>query len=304
MKLSILVAVASVFPTLSSCHAYFAGFNLPHNTASGGCKTTQDWRREFATLKSWSTGGKGNFDTVKIFSTSGCDALSNAVPAAMETGIKLWVGVWNTPSWKFDVDKAALESAIRRYPDTRRWLRGINVGSESLYTRQVTAAELVGQIKDVKGMIHKTLKSPWTPIGTADTWNVLVDPANRAVTDVSNVVVMNAFPFWEGIHIDGALERLKFNIRETRKAIGWEKFFIIGETGWPTDGRDFGAATPSIRNQQKYWKTAACWLQTTSYPWLWFEGFDEPSKADSADKLDYERSFASNFQKPKFDLHC
>lgn len=65
-----------------------------HNTASGGCKTTQDWRGEFATLKSWSTGGKGNFDTVKIFSTSGCDALSNAVPAAMETGIKLWVGMF------------------------------------------------------------------------------------------------------------------------------------------------------------------------------------------------------------------
>jgi len=135
------------------------------------------------------------------------------------------------------------------------------------------------------------LESPWTPVGTADTWNMLVDPANRAVTDASDVVLMNAFPFWEQIDVDRALERLKQNIRETREAIGWNKFFAVGETGWPTGGNNWGAAAPSVQNQQKYWKAVACWLQTTDYPWLWFEAFDEPAKRNSVDKVAYERSF-------------
>lgn len=65
---------------------------------------------------------------------------------ALETGTKIWVGIWNTPADKFNREKAALEAVMRRYPDTSKWLMGINVGSESLYRKDVTPAKLAEQI--------------------------------------------------------------------------------------------------------------------------------------------------------------
>ena len=58
----------------------------------------------------------------------------------------LWVGVWNVDDAKFGREKAALEAAIRAYPETTKWLKGINVGSESLYRKEVSAQKLAGQI--------------------------------------------------------------------------------------------------------------------------------------------------------------
>jgi hypothetical protein len=54
----------------------------------------------------------------------------------------------------------------------------------------------------------------------------------------------------------------------------------------PTKGSNFGAAVASKDNLQAYWKAAACWLQTTNYPWYWFSAFDEPNKTG-----DIEQSF-------------
>lgn len=61
------------------------------------------------------------------------------------------MGVWNVDDAKFGREKAALEQAMRKWPDTSKWLKGINVGSESLYRKEVTAAKLAGQIKGVCG---------------------------------------------------------------------------------------------------------------------------------------------------------
>jgi exo-beta-1,3-glucanase (GH17 family) len=115
---------------------------------------------------------------VKIYSTNDCDALKNAVPAAIAAGTKLWVGVWNVDDTKFGVEKAALEAMLKAYPDTSTWLKGINVGSESLYRKEITADKLAQQIYDVKGMVQVAYKASSVPVGTADTWNQWVDGAN------------------------------------------------------------------------------------------------------------------------------
>lgn len=65
---------------------------------------------------------------------------------AINAGMMLWVGVWNVDDAKFGREKAALEAAIRAYPETTKWLKGINVGSESLYRKEVSAQKLAGQI--------------------------------------------------------------------------------------------------------------------------------------------------------------
>lgn len=153
-------------------------------------------------------------------------------------------------------------------------------------------------------MVQSAYKSPNVPIGTADTWTMWVDQiANGAVTTASDVVIMNGFPYWQGATPAQALDKLKDAIWNTRKEVGYEKPFLIGETGWPTAGDNFGAAVPSVENAQAYWKAAACWLQSSpsNYPWYWFSAWDEPNKAAGV-----ERSFGvgTASQPLKFSLQC
>ena len=67
--------------------------NYPDKQGAG-CKTTADWEDDFRRIKSWSTNERDKFDTVKLFSTADCDALANAVPAAIKTNTMIWAGIW------------------------------------------------------------------------------------------------------------------------------------------------------------------------------------------------------------------
>lgn len=296
-----LSAVASAAPAANTPVVnYSAGFNLGANAQNGACKTTAQWQQEFNKIKSWSSGPKAQFNTVKLFSTSDCNALEQAVPAAIAAGVKIWAGVWNVDDAKFGREKAALEKAINQYRPASKWLAGVNVGSESLYRKEITGWALGQQIWDVKGMVQIALNEPTIPVGSADTWTSWVDPANKDAITACDVVLMNGFPYWQGTHINGALDKFKEAITNTKNAIGG-KPFVIGETGWPTAGPNFGDAVANLENLRTYWKQAACWLQTQNMPWFWFSGFDEPNRESTIEK---NFGIAWSGQTPKVTFQC
>lgn len=279
---ALLSGFAAAAPTVS----YVSGFNIGANRANdNGCKTIADWKVDLQKIKQWGTpnNAKAKFNAIKIFSSGSCYSLQNAVQAAEQVGgIKIWAGIWNSPD-KFGADKAALEKMIKWKGSS--WLAGVIVGSESLYRKEITANALAGQIHDVKGMVHVALKAPNVPVGTADTWTSWVDVAsNKPVIDACDVVIMNGFPYWQGKTINQGLDALKKAIWDTRKAVGYEKPFVLGETGWPTAGPNFQAATANLENLRAYWKDTVCWLVQRDYPWFWFSAFDEPNKADTIEK--------------------
>lgn len=279
---AVLAGVASAGPTVQ----YSSGFNLgatKHtlDETNGQCKTAEDWRKEFAEIKAWGsknpTVPKAQFSAVKIFSTSDCNALALAVPEAIAAGIKIWVGVWNVPEEKFNMDKGALEAAIRNYGTD--WIAGINVGSESLYRKEIQPWRLAEQIWDVKGMVQIALNAPHVAVGTADTWTSWENGNdNHAVFDAVDVITMNGFPYWEGKTPAEGLASFQEAIRKSRTNAGWDKPFVIGETGWPTIGDNFGVAVPSVPNLQEYWKSVGCWLLQNDFAWFWFSGYDEPAR--------------------------
>lgn len=74
----------------ASAQAYWKGFNLPGNLPNGACKGVNDWKKDFAVMKSF----PGNFNAVRLYAASDCNTLANAVPAAKASGVKALVGVW------------------------------------------------------------------------------------------------------------------------------------------------------------------------------------------------------------------
>ncbi|KAI5804150.1 glycoside hydrolase superfamily [Peziza echinospora] len=257
---------------------YFSGFNLGATTTTGQCKSTADYIADFEAIRSWNQ----DFTVVKLFSTSDCDQLANAVPAALQTGIKIWAGIWGSDNNKFELEKGALEKAILAHGTS--WLQGINVGSEALYRKEIDPWVLANQIWDVKGMVQIAYKAPNVPVGTADTWTAWVEGNTAPVTQAVDVVIMNAFPYWQGETPATALTALQTAIQNTKNSVGG-KPIMIGETGWPTGGQNYGAAVPSVENLQAYYNSAGCWLaKEKPYSWLWFSAFDEPNRQEGVER--------------------
>lgn len=162
MKVSTILACAvTALPVVT---AAYAGFNVAATNPNGSCKTTSDWTKAFRKIKS----AKGPFNSVRVYASSDCDTLANAVPAALNTNTKLLVGVWTQDGGHFQREKDALQAAIARFGN--KWILAISVGFEDLYRKETTASALAGQIYDVKGMVRAMgVKQPITHV---DTWNV------------------------------------------------------------------------------------------------------------------------------------
>lgn len=290
MKLSVLAGLVTLATSVSAFNVpYFQGINIGAQRTNGQCKSAADWLQQLQKISSWKDpSGNRVFNHIKIFSTADCNQLDLVIPAAQATNMKIWAGVWAVDQAKFNREKGALEAAILKYGTG--WLLGINVGSESLYREEIDPNLLAQHIYDVKGMVQIAYKAPAVPVGTADTWTMWVDGRNRAVIEASDVIVMNAFPYWQGVPIQDGLATLQKALADTRAVVntvagGSAKTIVIGETGWPDRGENFGASVPNIDNLRSYFKQVYCWIsRTRAHPWMYFSAFDETQKTDLREK--------------------
>lgn len=111
---------------------------------------------------------------------------------------------------------------------------------------------------------------------------------------------MNGFPYWQGSDINSA-KQVFFDAVGATKAVIGNKPFIIGETGWPTAGDNFGAAVPSVANLQSYWTETVCAIQAQGIPYFFFSTFDEPNRESAIEK---NFGIATSDKKLKISMAC
>ena len=171
---------ASLLPFKS---AYWKGFNIGANNADGSCKTTAQWTEAFNKLK----GLPQHITSVRLYASSDCNTLANAVPAAKNTGTGILVGVWAEDSAHFEKEKQALLDAISAHGTD--WIIAISVGSEDLYRKDSNPNTLANRIYDVRGMVRSV--GVQAEVGHVDTWNAWVDGANAVVIKASDFIGMD-----------------------------------------------------------------------------------------------------------------
>lgn len=194
MHLSSTLAVFAASISFSS--AYHKGFNVGANNPDGSCKTTAQWEAAFNKLKRLPQ----DITAVRLYASSDCNTLANAVPAALNTGTELLVGVWTEDSAHYTAEKNALEAAIKQHGHD--WILAISVGSEDLYRGDTSASALAQQIYDVRGMVRAM--GVTAEVGHVDTWTAWVNGANDQVTKACDFVGMDGYPYWQGASIDDA----------------------------------------------------------------------------------------------------
>ncbi|KAH7385647.1 glucan 1,3-beta-glucosidase-like protein [Pyrenochaeta sp. MPI-SDFR-AT-0127] len=304
MRFSTVAAALAASPAIVSAAKGTMGFALGTKLPSGSCKTQQDYADDFDSIKS----GSGA-TIVRGYAASDCDMAKNALPAAKAKGFKVVLGIWPDVEESFNKDLKAITDVAQQYADT---IYAVTVGSETLYRGNFTGEELKGKISTVKSKLPSGIK-----VGTADSWNKFADGTGDAIIGTADIIMVNAFAFWQGASRDNAthvyLDDMYQAVTHIEKiAGGADKKPEIwnGETGWPTAvGTDYDEAKGGLENAEHFYQHGFCSLLDWGYNAFYFEAFDEPWKPASigdngkaADETAWGAMTAD--RKTKFSLKC
>lgn len=144
------------------------------------------------------------------------------------------------------------------------------VGGEVLLREDLTESELIDFINQVKAAIPSSI-----PVTYNDTHEQYLEHPN--IVNVVDFILVNYYPFWEGVNVEGALSSL--NCMNYSVATAYpDKKIIVGETGWPSEGNAIGDAIPSTENAARFFKEFVSWARANSFEYFYFESFDEEWK--------------------------
>lgn len=103
----------------------------------------------------------------------------------------------------FQKDLKAITDVASTYADS---IYAVTVGSETLYRGNFTGPELKEKISTVKSKLPKNIK-----VGTADSWNKFADGTGDAIIGTADIIMVNAFAFWQGASRDNVRTAIAYH---------------------------------------------------------------------------------------------
>ena len=169
------------------------------------------------------------------------NGLDKVPELAAKVGLKVLLGVWigNEPQKNAFLADTAI-SLANAHPGT---VQAIIVGNEVLLRGEMTPALLRETIRSVKARVQ-------IPVTYADVWEYWL--RYREVAEDVDFVTIHVLPYWEDMPVraeDAAAHVLAITKRVALAFPGKE--ILIGETGWPSNGRMREGALPSRTNQAR-----------------------------------------------------
>lgn len=184
---------------------------------------------------------------------------------AHKHGMKTLVGAWLSDN-KEDNEKE-IEGLIQLAKEGCVSIAA--VGNEVLYRNELSLEELLGYIKRVKEAL------PDIPVGYVDAYYEF--SRHPELVEISDVILSNCYPYWEGCHIDGSLGHMQQMYGQAISAAQGKKV-IITETGWPSEGGGLRGAIASEENAIKYFINTQEWAKQANIDVFYFSSFDESWK--------------------------
>jgi exo-beta-1,3-glucanase (GH17 family)/cellulose synthase/poly-beta-1,6-N-acetylglucosamine synthase-like glycosyltransferase len=206
----------------------------------------------------------GKVHAVRTYGDGG--TLGKIPEIAARYGISVAVGAW------LDKDLATndvqVARAIQLAQDNRNVVR-VFVGNEVLLRSDLTVEELTAQIEKVRATVT-------VPVGTAETWAYWLKYPELAKH--CDFLAVHLLPYWEGMNVDAAVDASFENLKRVQKAYP-DKQVIIGEVGWPSEGRTRGNAVATPSNEALFLRRFLDRADREHIRYYIMEAFDQPWKA-------------------------
>ena len=187
---------------------------------------------------------------------------------ARSLGMKVLMGVWL--GRERDKNEVEIREAIRlanAHPDT---IRGVVVGNEVLLRRELSPKVLAEYIDQVRTSVP-------VPVTYADVWEFW--SVNTGLARHVSFVTVHILPYWEDhpVGIKDAISHITGTAEAMRKLFDG-KDVLIGETGWPSAGRQRDAAVASRVNEARFMREFSVAAAEHKLNYNFIEGFDQPWK--------------------------
>jgi len=196
------------------------------------------------------------------------DGLDNVLASARQHGLKVLEGIWISNNAEKTRRQIATGVALaKQYPDV---ITGVVVGNEVLLRGEMSAADLIANIRDVKTQVS-------APVTYADVWEFWLRYPD--VQNAVDFVTIHILPYWEDFPIPAS--RAAAHVADIRRKVADAmpgREIVIGEFGWPSAGRMRESARPSRSNQARAVAETLALAQRENFRVNIIEAFDQPWK--------------------------
>ncbi len=194
------------------------------------------------------------------------------IPAIAERhGLHVWQGIWlGGDRAKNELEMARAIAMAHRYPGT---IERVVVGNEVLLRRDLPPAELIADIDRVRAAVRQ----PVAYADVSDFWDQFPQVAGHV-----DLVLVHLLPYWEDVPtgIDHAVATVGAVYDHFARLFAG-KAIAIGETGWPSRGRQRRDALPSRINEARFLREFIALAAVKRFDYNFIEAFDQDWKYEN-----------------------
>jgi exo-beta-1,3-glucanase (GH17 family)/cellulose synthase/poly-beta-1,6-N-acetylglucosamine synthase-like glycosyltransferase len=206
----------------------------------------------------------GRVHALRTYGTGG--TLADVPQLAARYGLSVSVGAW------LDDDRATnsvqVEKAIELARRNRNVVR-VFIGNEVILRNDLPLAELIAHLDRARTALR-------TPVGTAEPPHIWLKYPELARH--CDFLAVHLLPYWEGMDVEKAVDASFENLKRVERAYP-DRQVIIGEVGWPSDGRTRGNAVASAANEALFLRRFLARADVEKKRYYIMEAFDQPWKA-------------------------
>ncbi len=198
------------------------------------------------------------------------NGLDRVPEIARRYGITVSLGIWIGSD--LDQNEKEIELGIRTALANRRVVDRVFVGNEAILKGSVTTDQLNDYIKRVRAALPNRIK-----VSTAEPWSTWL--LNPEIGQYVDFVAIQLLPYWEGIPVKNSLGSLQRFYDDVQNEFP-DKPIVIGEAGWPSEGRNHRAAEASLANEAYFIRNFVQLALDKGYDYYLIEAYDSPTKTD------------------------
>src|SRR6476646_259553 len=205
-------------------------------------------------------------DCVRTYSVE--NGLDQVPALAAKAGLKVIQGIWlGSSRLKNLAQISTVVGLTKEYPGV---ITSVVVANEVLLRGEMTTAYLATTIRSVKSQVA-------VPVTYADVWEYWL--RNREIYEAVDFVTIHILPYWEDFPIRAKYAAAHVDAIRKRMAVAFPgKEILIGETGWPSQGRMREGALPSRTNQARVVSDILDTAKREGFRVNLIEAYDQPWK--------------------------
>lgn len=204
----------------------------------------------------------------EIRTYSSLRSLASIPELASQHSMLVTLGIWLGLDEQINSDETVAGIRLANEHDN---VTRVMVGNETILRGDLDVAELSAILEAVRANVDQ-------PVSTAEPWHVWI--RNPSLVDHVDFITVHMLPYWEGIHVDMSIDYIDERMRELQTKFPG-KPILIGEVGWPSDGRTRESAVASLSNEAVFLRRFLARAQANNYDYFLMEAFDQPWKAQS-----------------------